>query len=261
MGKINSEINKANKFANLLSNARKNNKVIERLPKSLITNDKLIEQIRIKAENSLCWNTIGFKVGATNSKIISKLKAKQPFFSKIFKEKYFKNNSKLILPKNLLGIELEVAFKIDKKIFRIKKVNKKNILKNILSAMPIIELVGFRQNIRTIQDVNYAVVDFGLNVAVVNSKYTKFKRNFPLNSKTFLKNVNTNKIYTGHTNEVLGNPINVLLWLFKELKKKNIHLNKNVIVATGTTTPIVPVKKGDKFLGHIKSLGNVRVNF
>ena len=53
MGKINSEINKANKFANLLSNARKNNKVIEKLPKSLITNDKLIEQIRIKAENSL----------------------------------------------------------------------------------------------------------------------------------------------------------------------------------------------------------------
>ena len=51
MGKINSEINKANKFANLLSNARKNNKLIERLPKSIITNDKLIEKIRIKAEN------------------------------------------------------------------------------------------------------------------------------------------------------------------------------------------------------------------
>ena len=261
MGKISSEINVANKFASLLSDARKNNKVIKILPKSLITNDKLVEEIRIKAENRLYWNTIGFKVGATNSKIISKLKAKQPFFSKIFKETYFKNNSKLILPKNLLGIELEVAFKIDKKIFQIKKVNKKNILKNILGIMPIIELVGFRQNIRTIQNVNYAVVDFGLNVAVVNSKYTKFKRNFPLNSKTFLKNVNTNKIYTGHTNEVLGSPINVLLWLFKELKKKNIHLNKHVIVATGTTTPIVPVKKGDKFLGNIESLGNVRVNF
>ena len=80
MGQINSEINKANKFANLLSNARKNNKLIERLPKSIITNDKLIEKIRIKAENSLSWNTIGVKVGATNSKIISKLKAKQPFF-------------------------------------------------------------------------------------------------------------------------------------------------------------------------------------
>ena len=47
----------------------------------------------------------------------------------------------------------------------------------------------------------------------------------------------------------------------KNLKKKNIHLNKNIIVATGTTTPIVPVKKGDKFLGNIESLGNVRVNF
>ena len=261
MGKINSEINKANKFASLLSDARKNNKVIKRLPKSLITNDKLIEQIRIKAENGLFWNTIGFKVGATNSKIITKLKATQPFFSKIFKEKYFKNNSKLILPKNILGIELEVAFKINKKIFQIKKINKNNLLENILGIMPIIELVGFRQNIRTIQNVNYAAVDFGLNVAIINSKYTKFKRNFSLNSKTFLKNIKTNKIYTGHTNEVLGNPINVLLWLFKELKKRNIYLNKNIIVATGTTTQIVPVKKGDKFVGHIKSLGNVQVNF
>ena len=45
-----------------------------------------------------------------------------------------------------------------------------------------------------------------------------------MNSKTFLKNVNTTKIYTGHTNEVLGNPINVLLWLFKELNKKKYSL-------------------------------------
>ena len=100
-----------------------------------------------------------------------------------------------------------------------------------------------------------------LSILFMLDDCASFKRNFTLNSKTFLKNVNTKKIYNGHTNEVLGNPINVLLWLFKELKKKNIHLNKNVIVATGTTTPIVPVKKGDKFLGHIKSLGNVRVNF
>ena len=255
------EIYLVNKFAKMLASARKNNKLIPRLPKSYIVNDNLVEQIRINAENKLHWNAIGFKVGATNSKIINKLKAKKPFFSKIFKEKYFKNKSKLIIPKNLLGIELEVAFKIDKKIFQIKKINKKNLLENILGMMPVIELVGFRQNLKTIENVNYAAVDFGLNIAVINSKYTKFKRDFSLNSKTFLKNTKTNKKYTGHTNKVLGSPLNVLLWLFRELKKKNIRLNKNIIVATGTTTPIVPVKRGDRFIGNIKSLGNVYVNF
>ena len=59
----------------------------------------------------------------------------------------------------------------------------------------------------------------------------------------------------------MGNPINALFWLIKELQKKDISLNKDFWVTTGSTTSIVPVKKGDKYLGEISKIGKVIVNF
>ena len=59
----------------------------------------------------------------------------------------------------------------------------------------------------------------------------------------------------------MGNPINSLFWLIKELQKQNVSFNKNFWVTTGSTTQIVPVKKGDKFLGEVTKIGNVKVNF
>jgi 2-keto-4-pentenoate hydratase len=65
----------------------------------------------------------------------------------------------------------------------------------------------------------------------------------------------------GHSNNVMGNPINALFWLIKELKKKDISLKKDFWVTTGSTTSIIPVKKGDSFLGEVFSIGKINVSF
>ncbi len=52
-----------------------------------------------------------------------------------------------------------------------------------------------------------------------------------------------------------------LYWLINQLKEKNISIKKNFWVTTGSTTPIIPVKKGDIFRGVIPSLGKVLVKF
>jgi 2-keto-4-pentenoate hydratase len=59
----------------------------------------------------------------------------------------------------------------------------------------------------------------------------------------------------------MGNPINALFWLVKELKKKDISLKKDFWVTTGSTTSIIPVKKGDSFLGEVFSIGKINVSF
>ena len=68
-------------------------------------------------------------------------------------------------------------------------------------------------------------------------------------------NLNTKKIYNGHSNQVMNNPINSLFWLIKKLQKQNISLSEDFWVSTGTTTPIIPVKKGDHFIGKINKIG------
>jgi len=121
-------------FSRKLSNARKNNSLINPLPRNIITNPNLVKKIKNFAEEKLNWSPIGFKIGATNKEISKILGANEPFYSYLFKEKTFKNNSKLTLSPKTMGIELEIAYKIGKEIFN-TKIKKKNNLKNLLVVL------------------------------------------------------------------------------------------------------------------------------
>ena len=252
---------KINFLSSSLAQARKKNSLIDPLPSYISRNLEIVKRIRNFAEAKLEWHPIGFKIGGTNPKIMSILKCKEPFYSYLFKEQTFINNKVLKLTPNTLGIELELAFKISKNIFK-RKIKSKDQLKNyIQGVVPAIELVGLRQKLKKINNVGQAMVDFGLNISLVKSKTYKPKDFLRLLSKTKLTNLKNKKFYFGHTKNVMANPINALFWLINELQKKDISLDKDFWVSTGSTTSIVPVKKGDKFSGEIFNIGKVNVSF
>jgi len=248
-------------FSSSLALARKKNILIEPLPINISKNINIVKKIKNLAEAKLEWHPIGFKIGATNKKIMKILKAKEPFYSFIFKEQTFNSKKKLKLSPNTLGIELEVAYKISKKIFNTRVNKKKQLKKYIDGITPAIELVGYRQKLKKTNFIGQAIVDFGLNISFVKSKIYKIKNILEFQSKTKIINLNNKKVYLGHTKNILGNPINSLFWLIKELQNKGIVLNDDFWVTTGSTTSIVPVKKGEKFMGEILPIGKVQVNF
>lgn len=252
---------KINILSSSLADARKRNILIKPLPIDISKNLDLAKQIRSFAEAKLEWHPIGFKIGATNKKIMKLLKAKEPFYSYLFREQTFSNKKKLSLTPKNLGVELEIAYKINKKIFDAKIDNKKQLKKYIRGVSPAIELVGYRQKLKKIDFVGQAIVDFGLNISFVKSKIYKTKNILNLKLKTKLTNLKNKKTYLGHSNNVMGNPINALFWLVKELKKKDISLKKDFWVTTGSTTSIIPVKKGDSFLGEVFTIGKINVSF
>ena len=252
---------KINIFSSSLAEARKKNTLIQPLPIYISKNLDLAKQIKTLAEAKLEWNPIGFKIGATNKKIMKLLKAKEPFYSYLFKEQTFSNKKQLKLTPQILGIELEIAYKVSKKIFDTEIYKKEQLKSYIYGVAPAIELVGYRQKIKKIKYAGQAVVDFGLNISFVKSKIYKTKNILNLKLKTKITNLKSKKIYSGHSNNVMGNPINALFWLINDLKKKDVSLDKDFWVATGSTTSIIPVKKGDNFLGEILPIGKVNVSF
>ena len=248
-------------FSSSLAFARKKNILINPLPANICKNINIVKQIKYSAEKKLGWRPIGFKIGATNKEIMKILKAKEPFYSYIFEEQTFKSKKKLKFTPNILGIELEVAYNINKEIFNVR-VNKKEQLKKYINGIvPAFELVGFRQRLKKINFVGQAVVDYGLNISFVKSKMYKIKNILEFQSKTKITNLSNKKVYLGHTKNVLGNPINSLFWLIKKLQNRGIFLKDDFWVTTGSTTSIVPVKKKEKFIGEILSIGKVKVNF
>ena len=252
---------KVNSISNSLAQARKKDFLINSLPINISRNLDLVKQIRSFAEAKLEWYPVGFKIGGTNPEIMSLLKAKGPFYSYLYREQTFNNNKQLKLSPNTLGIELELAYRISKNVFKNEIKNKKQLKYFIHGVTPAIELVGLRQKIKKIINVGQAMVDFGLNISFVKSKINKPNDILKLRVGTKITNLKTKKVYFGHTKNVMGNPINALFWLIRELQKKDISLNKDFWVTTGSTTSIVPVKKGDKFLGEISKIGKVIVSF
>lgn len=252
---------KINLLSNSLAKARKKNTLINPLPFYISKDLNLVKQIRSFAESKLEWNPIGFKIGGTNPEIMKLLKAKEPFYSYLYQEQTFNNKKCLKLTPNTFGIELELAYKVSKNIFNNKIRKKKQIKQFILGISPALELVGMRQKIKKINYVGQAIVDFGLNISLVKSRIHKPKNISKLLFKTKIINLKNKKVYFGHTKNVMGNPINALFWLIQELQKKDISLNKDFWVSTGSTTSIVPVKKGDNFLGEIFKIGRVEISF
>lgn len=250
--------NKIKILGNKIAEARLKGKFLPAISKSVISNPNIAAQICRHAEMKLLWNPTGFKAGATNKSMWKKLKAKKPFFSYLYEESTYKNNGKMPFQKNLIGAELEVAFKIKNEIFNFnKKITKSNISKFIIGIAPAIEVVGFRQKLKAIDCLGRMISDFGLNVAFAAGKLTKYSLRKITSVSTSLTNQKTKKNYSGNTKLVLGNPINSLIWLLNEIKNNKMFLSFDFWVTTGSTTPIVPIKKGDYFTGDIKGLGNV----
>lgn len=134
-----------------LAHARYNRKFLPKISESLISNPNIAAQICRHAEMELLWNPTGFKAGATNKSMWKKLKAKKPFFSYLYEESTYKNKGKMPFQSNLIGAELEVAFKIKNEVFSFnKKITKSNVSKFIIGIAPAIEVVGFRQKLKAI---------------------------------------------------------------------------------------------------------------
>jgi len=245
-----------------LARARERNTSFSKIPFKKIKNVNVATNICREAERQLMWDPIGFKAGATNKNIWKKLKVPKPFFSFLYDERTYKSGSKVPFQKNLLGAELEVAFKIKNEVFFYnKKITKNNVSKFILGVTPAIEIVGFRQKASTIDCLGRMVSDFGLNVAFVYGKLEKYSLKKITNTKTTLINENTGQKYDGNTNVILGNPINSLIWLLNEIKKSKMFLSFDFWVTSGSTTPIVKFENQTKLIGKIKNLGKVKVKF
>jgi len=140
-----------------------------------------------------------------------------------------------------------------------KKITKSNVKKFIAGIAPAIEIVGFRQKLKAIDCLGRMISDFGLNVSFVPGKLKKFNLKKITNVSTVLINKKDKKKYPGNTKNVMGNPINSLVWLLNEIKKNNMVLSFDFWVTTGSTTPIVPIKRKDSFYGTIPGVGSVAV--
>ena len=208
------------------------------------------------------YNLFGWKVAATSSNGQKHIGVSEPLAGRIFKEKVYKNQSKVNLGNNKMAVaEPEFAFKINKNIFPRKQIYSINeVLSFIDDLYPVIELPNSRFTKYEIQGEEQLIADNACaHFFIIGSKFNGLWKNFDLENHSVNISNQNGKNYTGIGKNVLGNPIIGITWLINELSKYNITINKDMIVSTGTCTEPFTINKNDLITADFGVLGKVQV--
>jgi 2-keto-4-pentenoate hydratase len=64
------------------------------------------------------------------------------------------------------------------------------------------------------------------------------------NIQVIILDQNNNQLATGDSKALLGNPLEVVLWLKNNLQTQGINLQPGDLISLGTITPLIPVSSG-----------------
>ena len=83
-------------------------------------------------------------------------------------------------------------------------------------------------------------------------------RNLELSEHKVFGWIGTKSKFEGVGSNVLGGPVNALLWFLNEASKRKFVIKEGDFVTTGTTTQPMPFEMGDKIIGDFGELGEIR---
>ncbi|MDC0073497.1 fumarylacetoacetate hydrolase family protein [Alphaproteobacteria bacterium] len=204
----------------------------------------------------------GWKAALTSKTMQNLIGCTQPCFAGIFSKNIYKSNSK-IFEKNYvnLGVETEIAIKIKNDIpLQSKPHTMDSVLKSISSFMPALEIIDDRKVDYTSLDLPTLIALNTFNSGIVIGRESIIKDFNNLKDIYFKLIVNSEIVDKGNSKDVLGGPINSLVWLANELNKKGYYIKAGDIIMTGSPIKSFFIKKGDKVKSVIDRLGSVNLN-
>jgi len=259
------DIAKINKAAEILYNSRINLKRIKKLPEDCVPQsykeaydiqEKLVNKYLIADKNNLL---IGKKIGCTNKAAQIQLNINESFFGNMFSNNISKSNC-IINSENYFSpfVEPEFSFIMKNELDILKAPYKPEIVCEAISAvLPSIELVDSRFEDWTVVGVKNLIADNAVHAHWIYGDEINKLNSINFNNHSVDLFINGNLIDKGNSNNVMGNPINSLTWLINNLALSGKSLPKNSYISTGTCTPAIPIKRGDKVTADFGKLGNV----
>jgi 2-keto-4-pentenoate hydratase len=246
--------------ADALVAARVSNTMIDGLPltarpKSLADayaiQDRFIEK--------LGWEVGGWFCACTNVEIQKMLGLYEPYYARLLK--------KLILPSPAtirshelppIVLECEFAFTLSKDLpSRAEPYSREEVEAAIWSVHPSIEVVAGHLRNWQKESVFSVIADNGTDGALVYGEPVINWRDYDLGSIRVTLHVNDSIVQRGTGSNVLGDPLNALVWLANARSGDGDGLKAGHIHNTGTATSMHPVQRGDVAIADFGAIGQV----
>ena len=246
--------------AKLLAEARVKNELVEAIPEA-IRPQTLEEAYAIQAK---LIELLGMKVGGwfgacTNTVIQEMLGLPEPYYARLLEPYIFESGSVL---KSLdfppMVLECEFGFRLNQDLPPRKSAySRPEIEFAVASVHPTIEVVAGHLKNWPEQDVYSVIADNGTDGALIYGEGTNNWKQLDLKHCEVSLSVNDQIVRTGSGKNVLGDPVESLVWLANAVARDGDGLKAGDIHNTGTATDIIWVNAGDVATAYFSGLGSV----
>jgi 2-keto-4-pentenoate hydratase len=182
----------------------------------------------------------GYKVGATTRVMQDILEVTEPAFGRVMTANVLESGSAVTRGADVItGLECEIAFRLSKDIsVSGAQVTRSDVMDCVEAVIPTIEIVQNRYGDYLSRGLGTLVADDFFHKACVLGTPVAYQPDMKLEEIVGRIIVNGDTLHTGSGAEVLGHPLEALVWLANALAVQGGMLEAGQIVSSGSITPV-----------------------
>lgn len=209
----------------------------------------------------LAWPRLGWKIAATNTELQKKLHTTHPVFGITYRP-FLVSSPATLNHDELLDpiIECEFAFELAADLPKKSTPYTFNeIVEKVKHAYLCIEVAECRFSINSLPSSLYLMADgFASGWYILGTSINDWQDKLQKGVDVSLYR-NQRLHSTGHSSDVMGHPLNPLIWLANELHSHQTYLKKGELISTGSCNILSKARKGDTFTATYEDIGTINV--
>lgn len=202
----------------------------------------------------------GYKVGLTSKAMQEASGINEPDYG-VLLDRFFIPEASTIRHADFFGplVEIELAFVMKESLFG-PHVNAADVIRATNFVLPCIELVDRRLSNRV--GVVDTISDLASCGAVILGGNPVRLADLDIRTVTGSVLKNGEVLATGSAADVLGNPVNAVIWLANKLHEFGVTFQAGHVILTGSFVKLVPAGPGDHFVARFDhGFGDVEITF
>lgn len=248
-------------LATSLANARQHRAQTEAAPFANLQSIEQAYRLQRLAIDQYPSPRTGYKIGATSSEAQKIIGCDGPFHGPVFERDTETDGTTLPLLPGIVGGEAEFAFRIGEQFPAQSDLAVDDMVPLIDSCHVAIEIVGRRTSADGLPGLLMAIADFGANSLFIPGEAISDWPSIDLAQVAVTATIDGHQCNCGSGAAVLGNPINALAWLHRQLIAKGTQLQAGEWVSTGTCLGVIEARSGSTVNVEFAGCGNVGYAF
>lgn len=250
-------------LADLLYAARRDATQIQGLPASLVPEtEQDAYQVNVMVAERLGWETLGWKIAATTPAMQEKLRRTKPIYGRTYR-RYATSSPASFAHETLLDplVECEFFVTLGQDLpARDTPWRMEEILGAVKTVHAGIEVAECRFSMDALPPLCVLLADGSASGRYIfGGAIDDWRKG--LEKIHVVMEVDGVRRREGMGADVMGNPLNPVLWLAEERRRVGDGLRAGETISTGSTTGMFPVRAGQRVCARFGDIAEVRADF